>query len=182
MSETILLCEDSPQERLVKAFLKKCGRETTAPQFLSRVASRLKPGGNDRHVLQEFPAELQRCRNRTARTQLIVVIDADSVSVEERRRELDRQLRDAGHELLDHEDERAIVLIPRRHIETWLVCLLGESPTEEEDCKKHIRDPGPEHYRPAGGTLREWSRENAPAAPTCVPSLQISFPEWRKLG
>ncbi len=184
VSVTILLCEDKPQERLAIAFLKKCGRPTTAPQLRSIVASRQAPGGNDRWVLRQFPGELHACRQRSkkARTQIVVLIDADASTVEDRRKELDVQLKEAGHEPLNDQDEGTVVLVPRRHVETWLGCLLGESVTEEEDCKKRIKSLGQEEYNSAGGVLHDWSRPNAISGSTCVPSLCRSFPEWRKIG
>lgn len=110
------------------------------------------------------------------------MIDADAGSCEGRRRELEDQLTAAGHGILDPTDQVSIVLIPRRHIETWLACLLGENVTEEEDGKKRIKDPSQDNFRQAGETLHEWSRANAPTAATCVPSQQVAFSEWRKLG
>lgn len=185
VSETILLCEDQRQERLARAFLEKCGRETKAPQLRSIVASRTFQGGNDKWVLRELPKQLNECRLRSknkAQTQFIVMIDADNQTVEERRRQLNERLTEAGHAPIDLTDQVSVVLIPRRHIETWLVCLLGENATEEEDCKKRIKDPAREDFRKAGETLHEWSRANALTAATCVESLRVAFSECRKLG
>src|SRR4051794_29168919 len=90
VSQTILLCEDEAQERLVKAYLKQCGLPYQAPAVRTVVASREKQGGNDSWVLNRFPKELHACRQRQkkAQTLLIVMIDADHHTVEDRRQQL----------------------------------------------------------------------------------------------
>jgi hypothetical protein len=88
VSETILLCEDDPQEQMVRQYLKRCGARTQEPSLRVRNASNEVHGGNVGWVLREFPYELKVCRKRhatNAKTQLIVVIDADEKSVAERR-------------------------------------------------------------------------------------------------
>lgn len=76
---------------------------------------------------------------------------------------------------------RIVLLIPRRHIETWIRCLLSESVNEEQD-----RKLGPklerEDLNRACGELYNWSRPYAALGSTCVDSLQIALPEWRKIG
>jgi hypothetical protein len=182
VSQFILLCEDEAQERLTKAYLKKCGLASQSPYVKSLVASREQRGGNDGWVLDRFPKELKACRQRhkaKANTLLIVLIDADNHSVEDRRRQLYDRVVSSG---LDEfgASEPAVILIPKRHIETWICALVGNTVTEEEDCKPWEK-PDKEIIRLAAQTLFDWSRPNATPGKTCVPSLQTALPEWNKI-
>jgi hypothetical protein len=117
VSETILLCEDDEHERLTKAYLKKCGQRSKAPTVRSIVAN--EQGGNDAWVLNRFPKELHACRQRlkrTGKTRLIVLIDADKYSAEDRRRQLLERATAAGLAELAP-NEPVALLIPKRNIE-----------------------------------------------------------------
>jgi len=157
VSETILLCEDDEHERLTKAYLKKCGQRSQAPTVRSIVAS--EQGGNDAWVLNRFPKELHACRQRlkrTGKTRLIVLIDADKYSAEDRRRQLLERATAAGLAELAP-NEPVALLIPKRNIETWIRALLGEKVNEEQDCKTSHR-PSKDQIRQAVEKLYEWSR------------------------
>lgn len=183
VSETILLCEDEAHERFTKAYLKVCGLAYQPPQLKSRVASREQQGGNDSWVLNRFPTELHACRQRQkakAETLLIVMLDADKFSVQDRRHQLFERLKSAGFDEYGAK-EPAVLLIPKRHVETWIRVLLGEKVTEDEVCKpwKKLEK---QVLRQAAETLYSWSRPNATPGATCVDSLRASLPEWRRIG
>jgi hypothetical protein len=182
VSETVLLCEDDAQERFTKAYLKKCGLPCQSPYVRSLVASREKKGGNDAWVLDRFPKELNACRqrNKKAKTRLLVLIDADKHSVEDRRRQLTERVKLAGFEEFG-KNEPAELLIPKRQIETWIRALRGEIVTEDQDCKGWEK-LDKEQLRLAAQTLYDWSRPNATLGSTCVPSLQAALPQWRRIG
>ena len=175
-SQTILLCEDEVHKRLVTAYMKQCGLPTKRPYLIPKVASDV--GGNDVWVIREFARELEACRKRHAKTLLIVVLDADKHTVAERRSHLDGQLNPT--QKIAPADPLAL-LIPRRQIETWIRALLGESVTEEQNCKAW-KWPAEAHYRRAAETAYQWARPNATPGPTCVDSLRQALPEWRKIG
>lgn len=180
VSQFVLLCEDEAQERLVREYLKRGGFKKLERLVRPFVASRMQHGGNDTWVLNEFPRQLHACRKRQAKSLLIIVLDADNHSVEQRRHELSERAKTAGIAPVSANDPAAF-LIPKRHIETWLRALLGEKVTEEEDCKPW-KKPDRDIFRNAANTLFSWTRENATAGPTCVPSLQTALPEWRRIG
>jgi hypothetical protein len=181
VSQIILLCEDETHERLTKAYLKACGHKNPERFVRSLVASRMQHGGNVGWVLDEFPKQLHACRQRQkkARTLLIVLVDADKLTVEARRRQLLGRVKSAGLEEFG-KSEPAAILIPKRHIETWVSALLGDAVTETEDCKIR-RKLRKEEIRRAAETLDEWSRPNATPGTTCVPSLLEALPEWNKI-
>ena len=71
-----------------------------------------------------------RQRHKLARTLLIVVADADDLTVEVRKQDLRDQ-----EEFT--EDDPVVVLIPKRHIETWICAAITLAVTEDQDCKPH---------------------------------------------
>jgi hypothetical protein len=78
-------------------------------------------------------------------------------------------------------NDPVVLLIPRRHVETWICSLRGEGVTEDGDCKDWDK-PTKDQIRQAADTAYQWARPNAIYGPTCVPSLKTALPEWRKIG
>ena len=177
VSRTILLCEDDPHAQLVRAYMDRCGLNTREPYLHPRVASREVHGGNVNWVIQEFPKELHACRQRHiahANTMLIVVADADEFDVAVRRSHLMVLPPPAATDPL-------VILIPKRHIETWIRAALGEQVTEAEDCKKN-RPVRKSEVREAARSIHGWARGNPQPSDTCVQSLRDALPDWRRIG
>jgi hypothetical protein len=168
----VLLCEDDPQEQMVRRYLDRCGLRTLEPTLRVRNASREVYGGNIGWVLREFPGEMEACRKRHAahaKTLLIVVIDADENTVVDRRAQLETNAGDP-----------AVALIPKRHIETWIRSALGQTVNEIDSYK----NPAPKKadVRTAACQIHGWAHGNPAPATTCVDSLRASLPEFRRLG
>jgi hypothetical protein len=161
--------------------MKQCNIDVDRA-VVEEVASRKQHGGNDAWVLAHFVDQLHACRQRAkkAKTLLVVFIDADRWTVDERRREFNLRLEQVGREPL-HDKDPFVLLIPRRHIETWISSLLGQT-VNETDSYKTGKAPSKPQIREAAQTLFEWARENARPGPTCVPSLATALPQWRKIG
>lgn len=172
VSETILLCEDDPQEQMVRGYLSVCGAQTKPPMFIVKNASRAVHGGNVDWALKAFPRELEACRKRAtqAKTRLIVIVDADDKSVPERRAELGTIV----------EADPAIVLIPKRHIETWIRCALGDSVNEEANYKRPPLKRS--QVMDAAKEVHGWARNQPAPGPICVESLRVALPAFRRLG
>jgi len=172
VSEMVLLCEDDPQEQMVRRYLDRCGFRTQEPTLRVRNASRAVHGGNVGWVLREFPKEMQVCRKRHAvhaRTLLIVVVDADENSVVERRSQLETN---AGDPM--------VALIPKRHIETWVRSALGEAVNEIDSYKKPAAKKA--DIKTAAAQIHGWARNNPAPGTTCVDSLRSSLPVFLTLG
>ncbi len=103
---------------------------------------------------------------------LIVVVDADENTVAGRRGHLNQQSQIDAHDPL-------VILIPRRHIETWIRAALGDAVNENDSYKKP--EPKKSEIRAAGIQIHGWARENPLPGATCVDSLRIALPEWRKI-
>jgi hypothetical protein len=179
VSKAVLLCEDQRHESFLIAYLKQCGVRSPGRVLTARVASKLRQGGNVGWVLDEFPKELRAIRKRHARSLLIVMVDADDGAVADRRRQLNERAQKADLEPLDNEDPVAL-LVPKRHVETWIRALLGERVNEEQDCKAN-KPPAKSELRQASDCLYQWVRLNAVPGPTCIPSLEAAFATLRMI-
>jgi hypothetical protein len=72
-------------------------------------------------------------------------------------------------------------LVPKRNIETWILCLNNERVEETPDYKR-TRDDWTELIPTAASALYAWTRPNATVPPSCVESLQIGIEELQKIG
>ena len=168
-SLTILLCEDDAHEQLVRSYLKKIvGYNSRNVRPLN--ASRQVHGGNVGWVLREFPKQLQACRNRHAHTLLIVIIDADDFTVDQRSASL-------SNEGAFSEADPLVLLIPRRHVETWIRVALGEEVNETATYKKPA--PKSKDFSTAASQIYQWVRQIPPPDLRNVPSLLGALPNWR---
>lgn len=172
VSEIVLLCEDDPQEQIVRRYLERCGLRTLPPTLRVRNASREVHGGNIGWVLGEFPKEMEACRKRHvahAKTLLIVVVDADHGTVVERRTQLKT-----------NDGDPMVALIPKRHIETWIRSALGNAVNENDSYKNPALKKA--EIRSAADQIHGWARGVPAPGPTCVDSLRVSLPAFRTLG
>src|ERR1700691_2439910 len=144
-----ILAEDRRQQQLIFRYLRRIGLEIHA--------MRLPPsaGSGEQWVREQFPKELNEYRSRSARaeTKLIAVTDADTLSVEERLAQLDGRLRDDGVDLVRTDIEQVARLIPKRNIETWLLCLNGDVVEEGEKDYKRTRNDWDDLIQPSANTL-----------------------------
>ena len=175
----ILLCEDRQTQSFVRNFLKH--RNFKDHDFTILCASRASKGSAEQWVRKKYPKQLNAIRSKK-NAYLIVVIDADTHTIDDRRKQLGEACEDNKPNkipLRNHRtDTNVLHIIPRRNIETWLAYLDGMDVDEstvypklehEGDCRKHAR-------RLYDMCHRDQSlREPAPL------SLQEACKEYRKL-
>lgn len=77
------------------------------------------------------------------------------------------------------DDELIVVLIPKRHVETWIQALLGNQVDEVTDYTRPT--PTTKDIKHAAAELFAWTRPAATRGATSPPSLTASLPEWRKI-
>ncbi|MBI5282701.1 MAG: hypothetical protein HY858_13535 [Candidatus Solibacter usitatus] len=96
----------------------------------------------------------------------------------ERETQLGTSLRDQGvaprlaHEAVAH-------LIPKRSIETWVLCLNGQPVDETTDYKQRADNS---QIPDAANAFFAWSRTNATVPAICIPSLRTAIPEIRRIA
>lgn len=178
-SEVIVLLEDRRQQQIIHRYLRRTGLENHAMRFMPPSS-----GSGEQWVREQFPVEVIAYRRRRVRaeTRLIVVIDADNLTPPERLTQLDQKLREAEVEPIREDAEQVARLIPRRNIETWILCLNSVQVDEDTDYKRPrtLNDWG-ELIRPAAERLYVWTRPNAHLPANCITSLQQGVAELRKL-
>jgi hypothetical protein len=175
-SEVIVLVEDARQQQIIRRYLRQVGLNTHSMRFELPSS-----GSGEQWVRERFVVEVAAYRNRRARaeTKLIIMLDADNLTLHERFVQLDQKLRDAGIELIGA-GEQVAKLIPRRNIETWILCLDAGVVDEDTDYKR-TRHDWPDLIPRAAEALYAWSRPNAHVPNSCVPSLQHGLSELRRL-
>ncbi len=172
-----MLAEDKRHQSLIRRYLYRAGFGLREIRFTELPSGR---GCGEQWVRDHYVREVRafRARSSKATTALIVAVDADVLDVIERAAQLQFALSNGK---LDPRapGERIAHLIPKRNVETWLLCLTGQTVDELTDYKR--RAGLDVLAKPAAETLFEWSRDNAVASRYSIPSLQIAISEVRRL-
>lgn len=178
IANKIVLAEDAEQQSLVRRYLQRCGHGNSV-RFLP-VAAKGPGGSGEKYVRDQYARQVQACRSALGRVSalLVVMVDADMETTQHRATQLSDALKAANMDGRDDE-EPIVVLIPKRHVETWIRALLGNQVDEETNYKKH--KPTSSQIREAAETLHQWTRPGAAPGPTSSPSLTASVPQWRKI-
>ena len=171
MKKIALLCEDNQHATFVRRFLP-------SKHDLYRVPREGGEGAGEQFVRQKYPARLGAARKTNSA--LIVVIDGDKKTVEERLRQLDEECDRKGTPRRTDAD-RVAVFVPMRNIETWLYFLNGEVDGFEkiDESKRYAKLSRERECKPMVKKLREMCRRgNLPdEAPL---SLRAACEEYNK--
>jgi len=178
-SFVIVVVEDDRHRMLVYRYLCERG---VGERELRIVRSPSGKGSAENWVRQTFVKEVNEYRNRESRakTALIVIIDADAHSVQDRLNQLDQSLRDNGKHAIRTHREQIARLVPKRNVETWILCLNGEEVDEETDYKGKS-DKWNKLIPAAAKTLSRWTRSKAKLPGYCVDSLIHGIRELKRL-
>jgi hypothetical protein len=175
-SLVIVLLEDDHQKMLIYRYLINCGLNRHA------IAIHRSPSGEgsaESWVRKRFVEETNVYRSRQARTALIVMIDADTRTVQERLNQLDQALTDSGNQIVVG-SERIARLVPKRNVETWILCLNKQAVDEQTDYKRTGTNWN-ELIPTASETLFQWTRSPAEPPNHCVGSLRTGVRELKRL-
>jgi len=120
----VILCEDSQQYLFARYFLQKKG-------FTGHFVAQKCPSGKqsgEQYVREHYAAEVKGYRIQKNRKKicLVVVIDADTLTVEERIRQLEMTLLEKRQP-----KENIAIFVPKRNIETWIHYLQSGEPVDE---------------------------------------------------
>jgi hypothetical protein len=131
-SQIIILCEDRAHEVFVKRFLKKgWGVNGRVIRALSYPNGK---GSGKKHVEDNIALEAKALRMRHSSTILMVVQDADELSVDQVKTHLDEKLLPPRKN-----DEPIAYIIPKWHIQTW-IAYLDNKTVHESDKNTYARD------------------------------------------
>ena len=165
---TIVLCEDESQQLFVYRWLLARGVGAGDLRLLPCPAGR---GSGAHHVLSKYPGEIQEYRakaNQVGSRKLIVVIDADVLSVAARFTALDAALTATGLSPRTA-TERVCLLVPKRNVETWLHFFHGNQVDEIDDFHALYQgDAKAPACKLAGQAFEKWLLGSATAIPSLV--------------
>jgi hypothetical protein len=176
IAEFVIVAEDLRQVNFVRRSLK--GIESN--RQVRVVRSPTGSGSGEQFVRQQYSEEVERYRSRSTRRKaaLIVVIDADKNTVTYREQQLENELKSCG-QAKRKKSEKIALLIPKRHIESWILCLTGDVIEETTDYKSTKDVDG--KVKPAAEAFHDWSRDGYSVPDRCVSSLQSGLKEIRRV-
>ncbi len=171
----VLLSEDERFECFVRKYLYSLGvrvseiRPHTAPEG---------EGSGKQWIDLNYPGEVKAYRQYARENRaLIVATEADQQTVRHRVQWLDNVLKEAGLAPRS-QHEKIAILIPRWHIETWLLHLSGHAVDEDTYYKKQVRDLGIDIKAAAQEFLR---RRRDPDSGRNLPSILAAFEELKRI-
>lgn len=177
-SRVVVLAEGARDQAFVRGYLRRLGYSNHEIRW-EPVSGGIR-GSGENWVRTRYAKNVQAFRRRSARaaTALVVMIDADTGSVAQRA----EQLRDCLQQAAlapRRDDERIAHLIPKRAVESWILCLNGHTVDEETDYRNDRRVEG--DVASAAIKFYELTRRNTAPPPGAVPSLLMAVPEVRRL-
>lgn len=142
--QIVVLCEDRQQEVFTRYVLSELGFSTR------NIRSLVCPKGSqsgEQFVRERYPVEVKAYRSKASYLSigLVVVIDADTGTVQERLKQLDDALK-AYSQQVRQQDEAIAVLVPKRNIETWIHYSQGETVDEETEYSKFSKESACQPY------------------------------------
>ncbi len=182
-ANVFVLVEDREHQNLIRRYLIRSGHSDRQFRF-APLPAKSSGGSGEIFVRDKYPEQVKACRStigKRASAILIVMIDADSETAQRRKSQLEDALQLAGEDSRDS-NEPIVVLIPKRHVETWIRALLGEQVDESTDYSKApFSRPNSNDIQSAAHALFGWTRPGAQPARNAPPSLITSIPEWQRI-
>jgi hypothetical protein len=176
--QVVILCEDLQQECFIRHLFRLRGYQK---HQLRPEKPRPGCGSGEQFVREQFPRELANCRRRRRSHPgtwlcLIVCMDADTQTVEDRVKSLRKACTDAGVPFRG-EGEQVCFVVPKRNIETWLAYLRGEPVDEQAEYRKYAC---PSDCQRDVEHLDEMCRQQK-LKPVPPPSLSHACEEFKRL-
>jgi len=133
-TSVVVRCEDLQQRVFLYRYLIE---KRIRPHEIRIEQSPAGRGDAGHWVTQQHPIEVRALRSKPHLSlALITMLDADTRSVDDRKRELDDALAASGQDRR-RPSERIAVLVPRRNIETWIHRLEGNAVNESDSYPRH---------------------------------------------
>jgi hypothetical protein len=179
----VLLVEDEALECFVRRVLLKLGFRRR--DIRVERAPKGKGSGKD-WVTKNYPDEVRAYRGKASyqgNIGIVVGIDADEQTVQERAQALAAALQNAGLEKRQDE-EKFCLFIPKWNIETWLVYLGGDAVVEDQNIYKNHPNIKDVDYSAAADRFVERYRNSKQGTieGTTPPSMYTTFEEMKRFG
>jgi hypothetical protein len=174
-----ILAEDNQTKTFIRHFLYEHGWKPHDFRILPTPNVR---GSGEQYVRKQFPKELKAYRGKCNHLgiALVAAVDADTLTVMERRQQLCQECRDQNIDPPQPE-ERVLLIIPKRNIETWLAYLRGETVNENNVYRKYAEES---ECKPQAIRLKQMCQDGqlAPTpAPASLESCCNNFKQFRSL-
>jgi hypothetical protein len=175
-AQVTIVSEDRQHEVFVRKLLDKL--KFKGPPFRIRTCP---PGSQagEQYVREQYLKELRAYRGEINYRQvaLIIITDADILSVENRRRQLGAAVASSGLQARTS-DEAIVLLIPRRNIETWIHYLMGQAVDETTAYRKLDREG---KCQPAVDSFERYYRSGWQLPDDCPDSLRQAVEELKRI-
>lgn len=185
-----ILAEDRRQARFIRAYLRSRipGLNQRAIYDAPMANGR---GSGSQWVIDHYEAEILAHLIRRAKLPdrrrpekwLIVAIDADAGTVQDRLNEFQKRIVGSGDERVRKcrvDRDNVARLIPKWSIETWILNLSGD-PVDEDTPYKRQNHQWDDLIPHAAAELNTWVRRDDDLPQRCLPSLKLGIVELRRL-
>jgi hypothetical protein len=168
--------EDDDHDRFAWHALLALGFHPREIRLVPRPAD---PGAAEQWVRAQYAREVPVCRRKSASQQvaLLVLIDADAHATAHRHRQLGDALRSAGLPPR-RPDERIVIWVPKRSVETWVAFLRCDAVDETIECPHAVF---PADYRAAARLFIDWYRNTGSRTKTPLDSINTAWAETQRL-
>lgn len=168
----VILCEDLQSQVLLRRYLKARGFARIRPLPLPASCG-------EQYVRENYAREVKAQRTSSVRQVLVVHIDADRETVENRHQQLEKQL--DTHQLDPRSpDEPIALVVPRYETETWLHHFAGRGNVIETESYNKFDNKEAAAAQPTVLALIDLV-DGKTAAPNNLPSLLMAVSELRRL-
>jgi hypothetical protein len=189
LPEVTILCEDIDQERFIRQYLICRGLEEHKSKDFGNPKGR-KIKNNNASIVEHYPALIKSYRRRKYRNiTVVVMIDADEDSFEDRIRSLNIALDETAGNLNKEprlSDEKVAIFVPARNIETWFYYINNNM--EGQECNeitdyKDKKMSAEERIELAKSAANKLAREICPQGVDRItlPSLRYACTELQRL-
>lgn len=168
----VILCEDLQSQVLLRRYLKARGFARIRPLPLPASCG-------EQFVREKYAGEVNAQRKSSVAQVLVVHIDADKGSVENRHNQLKKQLDEHGLNTRGHDEPIALV-VPRYETESWLHHYLGAENIDEIESYSKFKNHEAEAAMPTVLALIDLV-DGKTNAPDNLPSLEMAVSELRRL-
>jgi len=168
----VILCEDLQSQVLLRRYLKTRG-------FARIRVLPLPAACGEQYVRENYAVQVSAQRKSRVAQVLVVHIDADQSTVQNRHHQLERELVKHGLDARGPDEPIAIV-VPRYETETWLHHYLGREVVAETQSYPKFKENQGDAAQPTVNALIDLV-DGKNVAPDNLPSLATAISELRRL-